>query len=87
MTAVVPATGYESFFALYWDHVRSLPRLAVLMLAKIPADKAPEFEARSWDELLEFERAAIRSAILDLVEYHEHTRHEAARRRELQGAA
>ena len=86
MTAAAPPSR-ESFFALYWDHVRSLPRLAIMLLAKIPKEKAPEFEARAWDELLEDERNAIRAAIMDLIEFHDYTRQQAAHRRELQGKA
>lgn len=75
----------ESFFALYWDHVRSLPRLALMVMAKIPKDRMLDFESRSWDELLECEREPIREAILFLIECHDATRQEAVRRRELQG--
>lgn len=87
MTAAAPpAPSRESFFALYWDHVRQLPRLALLCMARIPKDRMMDFESRSWDELLECEREPIRAAILFLIECHDLTRQEAVRRRELQGS-
>ena len=82
-----PVISCESFYALYWDHVRSLPRLAIMCMASIPKERQPDYESHSWDELFECEREPIRSAILFLIECHDHTRQEAARRRELQGKA
>lgn len=79
------APSRESFFALYWDHVRQLPRLALLCMAKVPKERMPEFDSRSWDELLECEREPIRAAIMFLIECHDITRQDAARRRDVQG--
>lgn len=84
MTAATPSR--ESFFALYWDHIRQLPRLALMCMAQIPKERMAEFDSRAWDELLECEREPIRAAILFLIECHDHTRQEAVRRREVQGA-
>lgn len=80
------APSRESFYALYWDHVRQLPRLALMVMAKIPKEHMLDFESRSWDELLECEREPIRTAILFLIECHDATRQEAVRRHELRGS-
>jgi hypothetical protein len=75
----------ESLIAMYWDHIRSLPRLAVFCLGNFTKKQAADLETRSWDELLEDEQKQLRRAIFELSDFHDHTRQVAKARRELQG--
>jgi len=75
----------ESFFSLYWDHARDLPRQSVCVLARFESVEVLDIVRHPWDELLEYQRARLRAAILQLLEIHDAGRAELARIRELQG--
>jgi hypothetical protein len=88
MTAPVEPlpTSRESFFAIYWDHAHATARFNACLLAGIPHDEINNTQLLSWDELLSFERPALRHAILKLIQLHDLNRKELARIRELNGS-
>ncbi len=75
----------ESFFALYWDHARDLPRLSLCILAKFNSSDIPMIVSRDWWALLTYERAQLRGAFVALLAQHDEIRVEMERSRGLRG--
>lgn len=86
MTAAThSAPSRESFFSIYWDHARDLPRQSLGVLARFESAEVLDLVCHPWDELLEYQRVRLRAAIMQLLEIHDAGRAELARIRELQG--
>jgi hypothetical protein len=66
----------ESFYALYWDHARDLPRFSACMLAHFEGDEVSHITSMEWDHLPENDRVRLRAAILQLLEVHDLNRKE-----------
>lgn len=85
MTATDPQPSRESFFALYWDHARDLPRQSLCILARFHSSDIPMIVSHDWWALLDYERAQLRAAFMSLLAQHDEVRAEMERARELRG--
>ena len=69
----------ESFFAVYWDHAQPLARFNACLLARASREATLEISSRTWDDLIEHERAALRLAIAQIIDLHDSNRKEISR--------
>lgn len=86
MTATTkPKPTRESYFAIYWDHARDLPRTALCTFAGFMSEEIALLVRDTWDELFEYQRARLRAALLQFLITHDQVRVETERSRELRG--
>lgn len=75
----------ESFFALYWDHARDLPRMELCLLAGFSSNDFPTLMQTDWNALTEWERVELRLSILAALPLHDQVRAECVKSRQLRG--